>query len=103
MVGYSIFQLGQFDAVTRSILHVDNQIVEIQKKLMDSLLSQMRYESKYIIIRDETLHRQFLLAREEFQSYMEQVLALADAPPEKKLLARVKADFASYQSLSRRS
>ncbi len=99
MIGYAIFQLGEVDRVTRSILNVDNQVVEIQKKLMDSLLSQMRYESKYIIIRDETLHRQFLLAREEFQTYMDQILALAEAPAQRDLLAQVKRDFSAYQSL----
>ncbi len=99
MIGYSIFQLGQFDQVTRSILNVDNQVVEIQKRLMDSLLSQMRYENKYVIIRDETLRRQFLLAREEFQTFMNQVGSLAEVPAQKELLAKVKADFTSYQGL----
>ncbi len=99
MIGYAIFQLGQFDRVTRSILKGDNRIVEIQKRLTDSLLSQMRYESKYTIIRDEALYRHFLLARDEFQNSMEEILKIAEEENQKNVLGNVRTHFDAYQKL----
>jgi two-component system sensor histidine kinase GlrK len=58
---YAIVQLRRFHEVTRSVLDTDNRIINYEKKLSDALLSQVRYEKKFIITQDDALYDQFLL------------------------------------------
>jgi len=97
--GYAIFQLRQFETVTRSIQELDNQMLEAEKRLSDSLLSQMRYEGKYVILRDRVLYDQYLLASDDFRKYMNQALDLAATVPQRGILIRIKAYYEGYQSL----
>ena len=96
---YAILQLQQFETVTRSIQELDNQMLESEKRLSDSLLSQMRYERKYVILRDRVLYDQYLLASDDFRKNMDQALLLAATLPQREILSRVKAYFEGYQSL----
>ncbi len=96
---YAILQLQQFETVTRSIQELDNQMLESEKKLSDSLLSQMRYERKYVILRDRVLYDQYLLASDDFRKNMDQALLLAATLPQREILSRVKEYYEGYQSL----
>jgi two-component system, NtrC family, sensor histidine kinase GlrK len=96
---YAIFQLQQFETVTRSIHELDNQMLEHEKRLSDSLLSQMRYERKYLIIRDKILYDQFLLASDDFRKNLDQALFYAETSAQKEILSRVKEYYEGYQSL----
>ena len=96
---YAIFQLHQFDTVTRSILDIEKRMTAYEKKLRDALLSQMRYERKYAIARDPALYDQFLLSSNDFRQYLDQVRPLAELPSQKEGWSRVKADHDLYQSL----
>src|SRR4030042_3152239 len=96
---YAILQLQQFETVTRSIQELDNQMLESEKRLSDSLLSQMRYERKYVILRDRVLYDQYLLASDDFRKNMDQALLLAATLPQREILSRVKAYYEGYQSL----
>jgi two-component system sensor histidine kinase GlrK len=96
---YMIFQLVQFETITHSILEVDHRIEDLEKKLTDSLLSQMGFEKKYVVIKDEALYVQFLLAREDFKKYLEEVLIIAGGSPLRDLLTGLKASFQEYQAL----
>src|SRR5512143_2011055 len=75
---YMMYRLVQFENITHSILDVDHRMEDLGKKLSDSLLSQMRYEKKYVVVRDEAIYEEFLLARDEFQKYLEEVLPFTD-------------------------
>ena len=96
---YAILQLQQFETVTRSIQELDNKMLESEKRLSDSLLSQMRYERKYVILRDLVLYDQYLLASDDFRKNMDQALLLAATLPQREILSRVKASYEDYQSL----
>jgi len=97
--GYMIFQLFQFETITRSILNVDHRMEDLAKKLTDSLLSQMRYEKKYLIIKDEALYTQFLLAKENFIKYLAEIGQITDSFPPKGILDHIGADYKVYQTL----
>ncbi len=99
MSSFTVYKLSQFDRVTYTILAIDNRIAELDKKLIDSLLSQMRYESKYMILRDERLYRQFLLARDEFSGYMNQIMGMTEKFGHKDLMGKVEAQYQFYQKL----
>jgi two-component system sensor histidine kinase GlrK len=96
---YAISQLRQLEDLTRSILKVDNRMLNYDQKLSDILLSLMRYERKYIIINDEGLYDQFLLEKSDFDKNLEEVRAVADTDEAKELLHNVEKLFQRYKSL----
>src|SRR6202008_487705 len=63
---FAILQLSQFNRVTASILEIDNRILDSEKSLADLLLSQSRYESKFVIAKDESLFNQYVRLKEDF-------------------------------------
>jgi signal transduction histidine kinase len=73
---YSIMQLGNVMDVTRSIIMVDNSLISLQKEMTDALLSETRYEKKYLIVRDRALYRGFLKSQAEFEHTLSQARAL---------------------------
>src|SRR5512139_383479 len=93
---YMMYRLVQFENITHSILDVDHRMEELGKKLADSLLSQLRYEKKFMVVRDEALYEQFLLARDDFQRYLEEVAPFTDTGSQKELLNSIKAHHLSY-------
>ncbi len=96
---YAIIKLHQFNVGNRYILSIDNRILNYKKKLTDSIISQQRYENEYIISKDIIFYEQFLSAKGKFDRYLVEVLSIADTPPKKDSLNRVKAYSERYQSL----
>ncbi len=63
---YAIVQLGRVNDVTHSIILTDNTLISLNKELTDDLLSETRYEKKYLIVRDRAFYDGFLKSKEEF-------------------------------------
>jgi two-component system sensor histidine kinase GlrK len=95
---YAIIQLRQFNNVTHSILKIDNRIIDYEKKMADALLSQIRYERKFIITKDDALYDQFLRFKGDFDRYFKEASAIADSQAE-VLLRRVQEHYQRYQEL----
>jgi two-component system sensor histidine kinase GlrK len=72
---------------------------DLEKKLADSLLSQMRYEKKYMVTRDAALYSQFLLARDDFHEYLEKISKIPDPSSPQELINSLKAYHQKYQKL----
>jgi len=96
---YTIFQLSQFNNITRSITDVDNSILDYGKKLTDSFLSQIQHERKYIIMKDDAFYDQFLFAERDFNQYFEQVMFIVDTPLKRDLLTKIRDYHNQYISL----
>jgi len=61
--GFAAFvaiQLNRLQYIRTSILTVDTQIIDYEKKLTDALISQMGYENKFLITFDIALYDRFL-------------------------------------------
>ncbi len=95
---YAIVQLRRFNDVTRSVLQIDNRIIDYEKKLTDALLSQIRYERKFIITQDNALYDQFLLFKRDFDGYLEEAISIAESQSS-GLLRIAKEYHQRYQSL----
>jgi two-component system sensor histidine kinase GlrK len=95
---YAIRELQRFDDITQSILARDNRILDYGKKLGDSFLSQVRYERKFVIAKDQTLYREFLKFKGDFKRYMEEALGVAD-PGSAALLNELMQVYDRYQEL----
>jgi two-component system sensor histidine kinase GlrK len=76
---YALKNLEHFDRITRSILDNEMRIGDYEKKLADSLDSEMRYASRYLILKDEALYREFEKFAAEFRADLDKALAQADA------------------------
>jgi two-component system, NtrC family, sensor histidine kinase GlrK len=95
---YAIRELQRFDEITRSILDGDNRILDYEKKLADSFLSQVRYERKFVITKDQALFQEFLKFKSDFERYLSEALEIAD-PNVAELLSLMQQDYQRYLQL----
>jgi signal transduction histidine kinase len=94
-----IWQLGRLTDVTHSIILVDNSLISIQKDMTDELLSETRYEKKYLIVRDRALYQGFLKSRTEFEQNLSKALMLDVSPEVRDALNRAANFHVTYNSL----
>jgi two-component system sensor histidine kinase GlrK len=96
---YAILRLHQLNAGTRHILNIDNRILDYQEKLADSILSQLRYEKKYVLTKDVLLYEQFLSAEGDFTKFLSELLLIVDTSQKKDSLNKAKTHYQRFQSL----
>ncbi len=63
-----------------------------------SLYAQVRYERKFVIAKDQTLYREFLKFKGDFERYLNEASGIAD-PKLGALLSQVKQDYERYHEL----
>jgi two-component system sensor histidine kinase GlrK len=85
--------------VTHSIILVDNALISLQKDMADELLSETRYEKKYLIVRDRALYQGFLKSRTEFERNLSKALMLSVSPEVRDALNRAARFHVTYNSL----
>lgn len=95
---YAIVQLGSVTDVTRSIM-MDNHLISLHKDLTDALLSETRYEKKYLIVRDRALYEGFLKSRGEFERYLDEARLLDVSREARDALNNVADLHLIYSSL----
>ncbi|MEN8232409.1 MAG: HAMP domain-containing sensor histidine kinase [Thermodesulfobacteriota bacterium] len=74
---YFIYHLDQVNQITRSIILNDTSIFEYSNQLSDALLSESRYDRKYVVLKDEELHENYLQAKDEFNRLLSEALTKA--------------------------
>ena len=95
---YAVAQFYRVAELTQSMLNFDNRVLELEDILRDKLLSQSRYEQRFVITKDEALFEQFLRLKEDFNVQLGRALALGDAAAQ-GLLRQVQADYRGYEEL----
>lgn len=96
---YSIFQLSRVNTVTRAIILADNNFLDFYKKLTDALLSETRYEKKYVIMQDKALYENFLHSQNIFKEHINKAISLADTTEVSVLLSRVDILHKQFEKL----
>lgn len=96
---YAISQLALFHRVTGQILQIDNRMRDYEKKLTDSLLTQIRYERKYFITKDNELRNQFLVAERDFTNQIDEAISVSDTANKMEVLIRIRSCYDLYRSL----
>lgn len=96
---YALFQLNHFNNITHSITDTDNLIIDYGKKMSDSFLSQIQYERKYIIIKNNAFYDHFALAEKDFNQYFQQVISIVDTQRKRDLLFKIKNSYNQYLAL----
>ena len=67
---YFIYHLSRFNQITRSIILNDTSILEYSNQLSDVLLSEARYDRKFVVLKDEELYANYMQAKNEFNQLM---------------------------------
>ncbi len=96
---YAILRLHQLNTGTRHILNIDNRILDYEEKLSDALLSQLRYEKKYVLTKDNLLYEQYLSAKQDFAKSLSELHRIVDTPEKKDSLYRARMQYMRFQSL----
>lgn len=96
---YAIFQMSQISDITQSILTINNRIIDSVTKLSEIIFSQVRYERKFIISKDEAFYNEFLKLKNDFDRYLTEMRTLTDDPQVMVFLNRIQDAYQNYQSL----
>ena len=96
---YAIFVIRQFNDLTQHILFIDNRILQYEKKMTDSILSQSRFERKFILTKDQALYNQFLSAKESFDRMLQETRTITATLHKRETLEELQKHFEDYQSL----
>lgn len=83
---YFIYQLNQFNQVTQSIILTDTTILEYSNQMSDALLSESRYDRKFVVLKDEKLYESYLQTKNEFNQLLKTALTKTNSGEIKYLL-----------------
>jgi two-component system sensor histidine kinase GlrK len=76
---YSIYQLSQMNEITHSIIANDTSVQDYSTQLTDALLSEVRNDRKYVVLKDDTLFAGYLQAKDNFSKLLEKAYGRADS------------------------
>jgi len=97
---YTIVQMNRINEVTQSVLTINNRLADFAVKLSDIILSQVRYDRKFIISKDEIFYNEFLRLESDFDRYLGEMISIADSIQTRSFLKKIKESYQNYQSLS---
>ncbi len=96
---YAIVEIGGINRLTRSILTVNNQTIDLAGKLSDIIFSQVRYERKFIISKDDAFFNEFLRLQRDFDRHLIEMMSIADSSQTRGILDNIDKSYKKYQSL----
>jgi len=96
---YVAVQLQRLEGATNSILSIDNRMLNYNKKLTDTLLSQVQYEKKFLIMKDNDFYDRFVTAEKDFDQNFKELISISDSPQDGSLLDRVERSHRHYRNL----
>lgn len=96
---YTIGQISRINEVTQSVLMVNNRMSDNANRLSDVVFSQVRYERKYLISKDEVFYKQFFQLKADFDRSLGEMMSVADSPQTKRILTTIKDSYQNYQFL----
>ena len=96
---YFIYNLSQLNQITRSIILNDTSILEYSNKLSDVLLSESRYDRKFVVLQDEVLYQSYLQAKNEFNQLLNEVLPKTTSDEIKDFFYTIDVQHQSFGSL----
>jgi two-component system, NtrC family, sensor histidine kinase GlrK len=96
---YALLKLHELGATVIPSMNTDIQLLDYQRRLVDSTLSQLRYERKFSVVKDDSLYQQFLDANKEFHSNLQEGRRTADSPARKMSFDTIEKYQTRYERL----
>jgi two-component system, NtrC family, sensor histidine kinase GlrK len=96
---YAIIKLNQFNRASTYMLEIGDRMTQYEEKLTDTLFSQVLYERKYVISKDDTLYSHFVSAGKDFAGGLDEAISIADTLGTKDILANIKEQHTRYRVL----
>jgi len=95
---YSILSLNKINRLASSILSIDEQVTDLEKKMTDSLLAQAQNEQKYLVTRDESYLNLYLSQQQDFIENFTRLTPLLSSPEELTLKEKIQELYSLYSS-----
>lgn len=102
LVGVSLYFIGhisQFNRMIHSIILNDTAVLELSSQLSDILLSETRNERKYFVLKDEQLYLNYLQAKADFTTLLDNAMAKAPSQQIKHILYAVSIQHHNFNRL----
>jgi two-component system, NtrC family, sensor histidine kinase GlrK len=96
---YALVQLHQLGTRTTPSLALDMRILTFQKRLVDSILSQLRYERKFMLMRDGGVYERFAREKIEFHRLLAEAYSAADTAAKRDSLKTVEGYQKRYEGI----
>jgi hypothetical protein len=97
MVLYAVFQFQRLNRIAGELQNVHRRIIDSGEKLADTLLSEVRYEKKFVITRAPVHLNQFGQFARDFERDFDALLPIAKYPELQDTLRRIRASHNRYQ------
>jgi len=96
---YFISHINRFNGVIHSIMMNDTAVLELSGQLSDILLSETRNERKYFVLNDEQLFLNYLEAKADFNSLLNDAMAKTTSQQIKHILYTVSIRHHDFNRL----
>ena len=94
---YTLYQLHKLEDITKSILVIDNQVIDLEKKLWDTLPAMISAGEKYLITEDEELKNTFDEDKEVFDKHLAEINSIVDTEEAVVFLTAITDNYKKYQ------
>ncbi|MBP1748285.1 MAG: integral rane sensor signal transduction histidine kinase [Deltaproteobacteria bacterium] len=96
---YSILKLKQFNGASVYMLEAGDKMLEYKDRLTDALLSEVSYEKKFVISKEDPLYDRFVGAGKEFAQSLREAAGIANTLGSKEILDNIAKRHARYVAL----
>ncbi len=96
---FAIGKLAQLNTLILSSYNEEIPLFDSEKKLVDSIFSQRRFEQKYILTGDPLLYDQFLAAKTDFEKTLAEIQAIPLSLSQAASLKIISESLRRYHSL----
>ena len=96
---YFIYHLSQMNDITRSIILNDTSVLEYSNQLTDALLSEVRNDRKYVVLKDEDLYKNYLQAKNEFSQLLNEAFTKAGSEEMKHFFYTIDVQHQNFSRL----
>jgi two-component system sensor histidine kinase GlrK len=96
---YAFLKLDQANVETGRTIILDERLLDVRKKLADSILMQMGSEKKFLITKERIFRDRLETATKDFVQHLDEALAMTGSSKQRGYLSRVAGLFERYRSL----
>jgi two-component system sensor histidine kinase GlrK len=96
---YITLTLNRLNHLTRTVSSIDGATIRLVEQLLDTIFSQVGFEKKYMISKDQDFLQQFWEIEKYFREDLKKLVQLVDTAEKKKYFSEVRLSYGRYLSL----